>query len=241
MNTSLNDLRSLIDKMIENRLSEAYTALPGRIIEYNKDKQKATVQPLTKLFIQSLLSDIHAINYSKLKMEEMPFIYDVPVKQMTVNSGKTFISVPVNKGDLGMIHFATRSMEGYVMNNGENYPVQDNRHHDLNDAYFIPGIVPFSKANDDASSDDIVIKNENCKVSVGKAAITVKTSKGSINVNAAGGLELKSATQSLIPVIKGLVDAITAGFIDPDTGRSFNEASVTAINAVKILLDTFEV
>jgi len=156
-------MAEVIQEAIRAALLDLHVALPARVDKYDKDKQKANIQPLL---------------YKKYKSDglkiKMPIIPGVPVQHPSANGGKAFIHLPIKKGDLGTAIFCDRSIDKYLAGDGGIVDPDDPRHHDLSDAIFIPGVLPFSEALQGILADDLMVVNDNMKLTLypdGKVSI----------------------------------------------------------------------
>lgn len=86
----------------------------------------------------------------------LPVIQNVPVS-MPIGNGYS-IKLPVAVGDTGYFVCADRSLDVWLAGSGGIVDPQDSRKHDLSDAIFVPGLVPFSKQTTDGTTD-LVITN----------------------------------------------------------------------------------
>lgn len=85
----------------------------------------------------------------------MPAIKNVPVM---MPMGQSFaIKLPLSVGDAGLLVFCDRSLDAWAAGSG-GAPVdpQDSRQHDLTDAVFVPGLVPFAMQQTDATTDMVI-------------------------------------------------------------------------------------
>lgn len=161
----------ILKEAIRSELLELKVSMPAKIETYDESNQKASVLPLLKIRLKN----------SENTELTLPIINNVPVRWDCADSGNAFISLPLKKGDIGMIHFCDRSIDKYlsISSSGEITPVfHDNyRHHDINDAWFIPGPLPFARALQEVSADDIIIKNNDLKIEISpNGTISIKNS-----------------------------------------------------------------
>jgi len=156
-------LAEVIDKAIRAKLLNLHVALPARVESYNKDRQEAEVIPLLSVKYKS---DNKTVNFPKIP--------GVPVQHPSANGGKTFIHLPIKKGDLGALIFCDRSIDKWKAGKGQIVSPEDPRHHSLSDAFFIPGVLPFKQAIQGLSGDDLEIANDLMKITLypdGKVSI----------------------------------------------------------------------
>jgi hypothetical protein len=117
-------------------------------------------------------------------------IPDVPVLWSSADNANCFVHMPLQKGDLGMAVISTRSLENYLSKdwkrNQECFPVEhDNiRHHDLSDAWFIPGVLPKNKTiqlPSQADDSSMVINNNSTTMEIcNDGKIAVKNDTGEL-------------------------------------------------------------
>lgn len=128
MSTTLDRTPSLADVirgMIDNRCQDLHVALPGRVESYANGR--AIVKPL----IKGSYLDESGTRVS----ESLPAIPDVPV----MFTGGNGISLTVQKGDVVLLVFASKSLDRWSRLGREVDP-KDTRCHDLSDAIAIPSL-----------------------------------------------------------------------------------------------------
>jgi len=141
------ELGELLELTARSWIGEVHTALPGKIVEYYPETQKADVKPLIKRRI------VHE-DGSEL-LEEIPIIPDVPVQFM--RGGGFFLTLPLVPGDLVCLHFMERSIDNYLSGEGEDTDPDEFRTHDLSDAVAVPGFYPFKRPIKDIDSANLVL------------------------------------------------------------------------------------
>ncbi len=141
------ELEELLELAIKSFLGDLHTALPGRVEEYSPDAQKVDVKPLIKRRI------VHEDGTELL--EELPIIPDVPV--LFPRSAGFFMSFPIVRGDLVMLHFVERSIDKYLETEGEDTDPDEFRTHDLTDAVAVPGFYPFKLPIQDINTTNLVL------------------------------------------------------------------------------------
>lgn len=159
------DLYAVMKRAIEHSIADLHVSLPASVESYDSINQKASVHPLLKK------------EYADGEIASMPVIVNVPV--MFPSSNNAILSMPISKGDTGLIIFSERSLDTWLSIGGEVEP-KDPRTHDLSDAIFIPGLYPFDN-NRLADPDSVVLlhndillklQNDN-KVAMGTASVEV--------------------------------------------------------------------
>lgn len=218
--TTKVSLAELIKEGIRGDLLNLHTSMPGKVKVYYKDEQKADIIPLIKKKYKSNNNEV-----------EISVIQDVPVYCLSCNNGDTFMHIPIKEGDLGMLVFCERSIDNYLSSipdeNDSIKPIYHNsyRHHDISDAWFIPGILPFRKSLNNISSDDIIIKNSNIEVHI--------KPNGKIVINN-GSYEL---VETLSTLIQNLIDAKVITMMG---AQPFIASTITALTQDKTKIDSFK-
>jgi len=213
-------LLKLINKAIENKLLDTYTSIPGKVYTYDSNLQKATVKPLPKInFDQYENSYSERLPDDKV-YEELDLVFNVPVQQQSGNLGSAYIHIPIKKGDLGMLCFTSRSIDGYLSGKGETYEVFSSRHHELSDAFFIPGILPFGASYKVVNNKDILIVN----------------GKSCIKVTPEGTFSMSGETNELLDLISSLMEHLASTTVATLMGP-MPLSTAASISALKTLLD----
>lgn len=119
----MNDFINAVKGSIEQAIAGIHTSMPGKILAYDPQTNKARVQPALKMKVPDG------------RMIDMPVIVGVPVMFPKGMSGQASITWPLAEGDDCMLFFAERSIDDYVTG-GES---DDPRKHDLTDAIAYPG------------------------------------------------------------------------------------------------------
>ncbi|MFB6371633.1 MAG: Gp138 family membrane-puncturing spike protein [Bradymonadaceae bacterium] len=119
--------------------------IPGRIIEYTHDEQRAKVQPV----IQSRYRDGDDVE------PYMPEpIENCPVQFPQGKDGETSITWPLDPGDWVTLEFCSRSLDEWLTSGGTNVEPADTRRHDISDVIVDPsGPRPFSDTLPDKAID----------------------------------------------------------------------------------------
>lgn len=137
-------LEHVIQLALEAHLDGVRVGLPGIITEYDKDQQRASVQPLVQ----------HGYVLDGVRrVETLPIIHDTPVR--FPGAGTTRTTYPVKVGTIGWINFASSSLAVYLETGGIVDP-DDDRRHDINDAVFEPGLHTFNAVPSTAPDDAMV-------------------------------------------------------------------------------------
>lgn len=115
--------------------------LPGQITAIT-GPQQVSVQPLLQT------------RYTNGQVVNLPVIQNVMVQ---MPYGKLYsIKFPLSVGDTGSLLFSDRSLDVWSHGSGGVVDPQDSRNHNLQDAVFIPGLVPFPNQLTDKTTDLII-------------------------------------------------------------------------------------
>lgn len=127
------ELAEVFEAILDNRLSDLHTSMPGTITEYNPATQEASVQPLLKrAYVNEDGSE---------GTDLLPVVQGAQV--LFPRAGRFFITFPLQVGDPVMLVFSERSLDEWSASSGK-VPVDpiDFRMHDISDAVAIPGLYP---------------------------------------------------------------------------------------------------
>lgn len=101
-------------------------AIPGIVESYDKSTNRATIKPA----ITGVASQGQKVS--------KPAYVNIPV--MRIGSNKTFISIPISKGDTGWLIACDRNISIFKQNLQESAP-NDLRKHKFEDGFFIPDSI----------------------------------------------------------------------------------------------------
>lgn len=167
-------LDEIIRRAIKAQTMSLRVCLPAIVTQVNGN-QKVNVQPALQ---------VRYIDQNQ--GSNMPQVQNVPV---SMPMGQNYsIKVPVAVGDTGYLIFADRSLDVWLAGSGAIVDPQDSRQHDLSDAIFVPGMVPFSKQTTD-STTDLVLTN----------------GQSQIRIEANGKFQIKNNQNELIDLINQLL------------------------------------
>ena len=168
---SLITTSEVINKQIQDTLSQLYTSMPAKVVAVKKKGNMTVVD------VQPMLN----MRFKDGSVIQEPPLGGVPV--MWPNAGGCFITMPIEVGDEVMLHFSMRSSAEYKNSDGvEPQTAVSKRLHNMNDAYATPCTTTYGKGRD--------VDTEALEISSG--AIEIKVKKG-------GTIELgKDAAEALI-------------------------------------------
>lgn len=160
-------LGQLIYEIVKYTLGEVNTAIPARVLEYDPEERRASVQPTVKR------------RYKDGSVVSRAPITDVPVVFPSAGGGT--ITFPVKPGDTVLLIFSQRSIDRWVQSEGGEVDPLDNRKHDISDAIAIPGLAPFPAA--------LPADPDNVTIEFGSVSINL-TPGGAVEITAPGGVTI---------------------------------------------------
>lgn len=138
MSTQEPTLAEVFDAAMRSRMKEMFGGwLPARVESYDASSNKAAVQ--------ILILDDYEDEEGERQTERFPIINDIPVGWPTVGGKRVFTST-VAAGDVVVVMFASRPTDKWLSTGGFVDP-EDNRHHDINDAFVLPFRLDFGAAD----------------------------------------------------------------------------------------------
>ncbi len=138
--------QEIISEAIESRLLELHTAIPGKVVSYDKATQTAEVTPV----VQRAEPREDGGN----TLTPLPSIPNVPVSWP--RGGGAALTMPLKAGDHVLLVFSEAAI-GHWRASGELAPPGDLRRHSLGYPYAIPGGGPESQILSDAAGDGEVV------------------------------------------------------------------------------------
>jgi hypothetical protein len=174
-------LVSAFQDMMESKMSEMNTHMPGTIVSYNAETNRAVVRPdLPK----ALASD---------ESLPPPNIVEVPIVWTTSSGGKSGLTMPVKAGDGVMLAFQQRSLEGWLSGN-KDMP-DDPRQFDLSDCVAIPGC---SSTGISADPTDVVLRFNETEVRITPDNnVRIGNNNGFISVDSDGNIIVQAKSLKL--------------------------------------------
>ena len=166
--------------VIEKRLVDVHTTLPGKVVSYDPATQKATVQIQIKR------------TYWDGSVVAIPPLPAVPVVWPRGQAGQIHIHWKLLPGDDVVLHFAERSLDNWKTQGGltEN---EDSRKFNLSDAFAVPGGSAFPDAFE-------VIDPDALEVAFGTTAIQLYEG-GQVKVSGGNDDELIKILHDLVTLI----------------------------------------
>ena len=152
---SLITTSEVINKQIQDTLSQLYTSMPAKVVAVKKKGNMTVVD------VQPMLN----MRFKDGSVIQEPPLGGVPI--MWPNAGGCFITMPIEVGDEVMLHFSMRSSAEYKNSDGvEPQTAVSKRLHNMNDAYATPCTTTYGKGRD--------VDTEALEISSGAIEIKVK-------------------------------------------------------------------
>jgi hypothetical protein len=150
------------------------TAIPGKVMDFDPTTNLAKVQPAIRMH---LTNSSGAASYIPL-----PVIENVPICLPHSMTGGLYLTVPILAGDLGLIIFSQRAIDNVVQFGGLQNPLAtiEDRHHDLTDAMFLPGLSTVPEALGSWNQAAVEIRNTagTVKLSITATGLVLTASDG---------------------------------------------------------------
>ncbi len=174
----MSEALKFLDGLMGESLADLHTCMMGKIKSFDGKKMQADVIPLGK----NKLADG--------RETALPVISQAPV--MFIHGNGFFIRPPLKPGDLVVVVFADRELDGVLLSGEAKTPTSE-RQHGLEDAIVLGGWLPFADSLPVDNDDDLVIGHKD-----GKVILTIKpdgeveidadklgmTAKDSVNIKA---------------------------------------------------------
>ena len=172
--------KSCLDEATAQRVAfsrlalQLHTAMPGVVVDFDPTTNLAKVQPAIRMH---LTNSSGAASYIPL-----PIIENVPICLPHSLIGGLYLTVPILAGDLGLIIFSQRAIDNVVQFGGIQNPLNtvEDRHHDLTDAMFLPGLstVPEALAGWNQAAVEIRNSAGTVKLSISTTGLVLTASDG---------------------------------------------------------------
>ena len=171
--------------MIRRILYGVHTSMPGIVKSFGESNGLlvATIQPA--------IQQIDTLD-DKTTFRNIDVIPNVVVCIPYSQTLGLSVTIPINEGDEGVIHFAERSIDNWLEKGGvqpPSEPVQP-RSHDLSDAIFVPGTINKPATISNYSLDSIEIRNKDSTVAmaVNNTSVSMRAGGESINMPGDGNI-----------------------------------------------------
>lgn len=145
----INDLLTAVQEAVQGALPSIWTSMPGILQSFNPDAMTCEVQPA----IQARVNNKDGTQ----KWVTLPVLVDVPVQ--FIGGGGFTLTMPMKKGDEGLINFSCRCIDAWWQNGGVQQQAEM-RMHDLSDGFFIPGFRSQSRKLQNIDTENAQLRNE---------------------------------------------------------------------------------
>ena len=200
----------LLELVLDHRLGNLHTAMPGRVESYDAAAQTCDVLPQLKRQVPD--------GEGGYTTEALPVLSGVPV--CFPRGGSFFLSFPLAKGDFVLVVFSERAT-GNWRQKGEASNPGDLRMHSLAGAVAIPGVYPTSGALDDADGTNLVLgKDGTAAAQIGITSSGIELGRGTTDK-----VVTKKDLQSLYFAINA------AACVANDGGAAFKAALLTGLGS----------
>ncbi len=220
-------LAMVLELATRGALDGVRVALPGRVVAYDKARQRADVQPL--------IDDRYESEGGALVAEHLPIINDVPVAfQGAGGYSETF---PLTKGDTVLLVFCSSSIARWKTTGALGDPADD-RHHALPDAIAYPGVRDLAHVVTGVPADAWVITAPTGKqIRLGSSAATQAALKGDAFVSALDTLvaAIASAVGSIQGAPSGPIGTAAAAAIT--SAKNTFDAAASTYKSAKIKVE----
>lgn len=136
-----NQIKSIIEGWSKEQIDNVHTALPGEVVSFNPQTNRASVKPFGK--------------YKATDGRQFPYpvIHNAPVYFPCGMGGRAGVSFPVIAGDGCLIIFSMEQMDDFLSEGKTNNI--DPRKHSLNDAIVIPGLYSPAATPNKTNPNDV--------------------------------------------------------------------------------------
>ena len=140
----IGDNEEALKVMTENYVNNIRVAIPAMIVQFDPQKQTASVQPTIKDTLQG-------------QSVALPELSDVPVQ--FPRAGGYSLTFPVKAGDECLLVFSDMCIDGWWQSGGIQNQAEKRRH-DLSDACAILGITSVPKALKNVCMEGVQLRND---------------------------------------------------------------------------------
>lgn len=205
----MSTLPTVLVQLIRAQLAGLRVGLPGRVVAYDPEKQRADVQPL----VQDGTTDEDGERITK----DLPILTDVPVcfPGAGVGASAWRLTFPIKVGDTVELRFMSSSIARWKLTGGGTggKPVDpgDDRHHALPDAIAVPDLHDYAHVPTTAPTNAMVLHG--AIVKIGGPTGTEKAIKGETFLDALAlvfdSLQLVLTPLAALPGMNATVSAFS--------------------------------
>lgn len=192
------DLASTLIRWFETMTSSMHTAMPAVVESYDPAKRLAVVLPAVRF------------KSSTGAMLDYKPIAGVPVMFPCTKNWE--ISGELVKGDTGLLIFAESSIGNWLAGSGAQVDPEDNTRFSLQDAIFIPGLLPV--ANAPAVKDGLYMRYKGGSVQINDGEVKVE---GNLTVNGTVSANMDVVAMAQLPTAVHLGTHVHGTGVGPST------------------------
>lgn len=144
--TDTPSFTDVLEGFVDVKLRGVRTAIPARVKSFDAANQTIEAEPM----VHSVLTDPDGNTFTTTD----PVLPKVRVQYQ--RGGGYFMAFPLQPGDFVWLMCCDRSIESWLATGQLSEP-EDGRHHDLSDAFAIPGAFPEGAELQDANGENLVI------------------------------------------------------------------------------------
>ena len=176
-----------LEELIHSILYDVHTSMPGIVTRFGESDGVlfADVQPC--------IQQIDHMFEEKI-MRTIPVIKNCVVAMPRSAGLGLSVTIPIQIGDEGMLHFAERSIDNWIDKGGVQPPLEidEPRSHDLTDAVFVVGVINKPTPIANYSHDAIEVRDENGgkAISVSRARVQMRAGGESITMAGDGNITI---------------------------------------------------
>lgn len=212
--------------LIQRTLYSVHTSMPGIVKSFKQSNGFLVVD------VQPAIQQLDTLD-GKTGFRNIDVIPNVIVCVPRSQGLGLSVTIPIQPGDEGMLHFAERSLDNWAEKGGvqpPHEPIQP-RSHDFSDAVFVPGVINGATNIDAYAMDAIEIRNTDATValSVTQTMITMRSGAASIYLPGDGTIHFSGNIVHDVGGIAGAgklkthghpQDPDSAGNTEQDTGEA---------------------
>lgn len=177
-----------LQAIVQAALIQMNTCMPAQVESFNKLTGTVNVQPSIK---RKYVKGDEVVN--------LPIINNVPIVFPRANDAA--ITFPIKKGDTVLLIFSQRSLDRWKTQGGI-VEAGDPRHHDLSDAFAIPGVYPSSNPIIGLDGDNLVVRHGlTSKITVKKDAVEIAVGAALVKVDKAGKISAGNGVVELLDLV----------------------------------------
>lgn len=193
----------------------------GKITAFDGTKQTAQIQ----LLFKRVLPDGTTMSH--------PLLVDCPV--FTLQGGGGFIQFPIAAGDNCLVLFSDRNLDAWFSSGAEAAPF-DRRCHDLSDGICLVGLNSLAGSLPAVATDAVNLTYAGATVQLKSGSVKFIDGGGAEVDFSAGLIKIKNGTTTLLTLLNGLIDVISATLVQGPSNYPLTAATIAALNAYKLTL-----